>query len=75
MLGTSIEVATLKEPKIVKIPPCTQSHTKLRMKGMGISTSRSKTSGDQFVRVIVNFPNELTDEQLQLIQKLKTTGL
>jgi len=75
LLGTSIEVATLKEPKIVKIPPCTQSHTKLRMKGMGISTSRSKTSGDQFVRVIVNFPNELTDEQLQLIQKLKTTGL
>ena len=75
LLGTTVEVPTLKEPKMVKIPPCTQSHIRLRLKGMGIASNRNKTQGDQFVRVIVKYPKELTEEQLQLIYKLKATGL
>ena len=75
LLGTTVEVPTLKESKMVKIPPCTQSHTKLRLKGMGITSNRKKTYGDQFVRIVVKYPKELTEEQLQLIHKLKATGL
>ena len=75
MLGTTIEVPTLKESKMVKIPPCTQSHIRLRLKGMGISSNLNKEHGDQFVHVVVKYPKELTEEQLQLIHKLKATGL
>ena len=75
LLGTTIEVPTLKESKMVKIPPCTQSHIRLRLKGMGISSNLNKEHGDQFVHVIVKYPKELTVEQLQLIHKLKATGL
>jgi len=75
LLGTTLEVPTLKESKMVKIPPCTQSNIKLRLKGMGISSNGSKIRGDQFVRVIVKYPKELTENQLQLIHKLKATGL
>ena len=75
LLGTTVEVPTLKEPKMVKILPCTQSHIRLRLKGMGIASNRNKTQGDQFVRVIVKYPKELTEEQLKLIHKLKATGL
>lgn len=75
LLGTTVEVPTLKEAKMVKIPPCTQSHMKLRLKGMGIPRSRGKANGDQFVRVIVKYPNELTEEQLRLIHQLKVQGL
>jgi len=75
LLGTTVEVPTLKESKMVKIPPCTQSHIRLRLKGMGISSNRNKAYGDQFVRVVVKYPKELTEEQLQLIHKLKDSGL
>ena len=75
LLGTSIEIPTLTEPKMVKIPAGTQSHTRLRLKGMGIPRSRGKENGDQMVRVIVKYPKKLTEEQIQLIRKLKTKGL
>ena len=75
LLGTSIEVPTLTEPKIVKIPSGTQSHTRLRLKGMGIPRSRGKENGDQMVRVIVKYPKKLTEEQIQLIRELRTKGL
>ena len=75
LLGTTVEVPTLKESKILTIPPCTQSHTKLRLKGMGIPYGQGKMNGDQLVRVIVKYPKELTDEQLELIHKLKISGL
>ncbi|MCH8157739.1 MAG: J domain-containing protein [Nitrospinae bacterium] len=75
LLGTTVEVPTLTEPKMVKIPPGTQSHTRLRLKGMGVPRSRDKQSGDQMVRVIVKYPKELTEEQNQLIRELKAKGL
>ena len=75
LLGTTVEVPTLKESKNLTIPPCTQSHTKLRLKGMGIPYGQGKMNGDQLVRVIVKYPKELTDEQLEFIHKLKISGL
>ena len=75
LLGTSIEIPTLSEPKMVKIPAGTQSHTRLRLKGMGIPRSRGKENGDQMVRVIVKYPKKLTEEQIQLIRELRTKGL
>ena len=75
LLGTTIEVPTLRESKMVKIPPCTQSHMRFRLKGMGITSNKIKKYGDQFVRVVVKYPKDLTEEQFQLINKLKSTGL
>ena len=75
LLGTTVEVPTLKDSKMVKIPPYTQSHTRLRLKGMGILSSHKKKSGDQLVRIVIKYPKDLSDEQLQLIRKLKDTGL
>ncbi|HJO00399.1 MAG TPA: DnaJ C-terminal domain-containing protein [Nitrospinaceae bacterium] len=75
ILGTTVEVPTLTESKMVKIPPGTQSHSKLRLKGMGIPRSRGKEKGDQLVRVIIKYQKDLTETQLDLIHKLKAEGL
>jgi curved DNA-binding protein len=75
LLGATIEVPTLSDKKMVKVPPGTQSHSKLRLKGMGITKGTGKEKGDQMVRIIVKLPRTLTDEQQELIQKLKSTGL
>jgi len=75
LLGTTVEVPTLKDSKVLTIPPCTQSHTKLRLKSVGIPYNQGKSTGDQLVRIIVKYPNKLTEEQLELVHKLKASGL
>ncbi|SVB97515.1 uncharacterized protein METZ01_LOCUS250369 [marine metagenome] len=75
LLGTTIEVPTLNDSKILTIPPCTQSHTKLKLKGVGIPFHQGKKTGDQLVRVIVKYPKKLTDQQTELVHKLKIAGL
>jgi curved DNA-binding protein len=75
LLGTTIEVKTLEGSKQVKVPPATQSHSKLRLKGQGIKPHGKGKVGDQIVRVIVTYPKELSEEQNELIEQLKSTGL
>ena len=74
LLGTSIEVETLNGIKSVKVPPGTQNNSKLRLKEVGIKFS-SGTRGDQLVRIIINIPKDLTEEQIPHIQFLRDTGL
>ncbi len=75
VLGTTIEVKTLNDVKMVKVPSGTQSHSKLRLKGLGMSKGSGKEKGDQMVRIIVKLPKVLTEEQNELMLKLKSTGL
>ena len=75
LLGTNVEVKTLTGMKQVKVPPATQSHSKLRLKGLGINPSGKGKKGDQLVRIIVAYPKTLTDEQKDLIKQLQSTGL
>lgn len=75
LLGISVEVPTLNDSKFLTIPPCTQSHTKLRLKGVGIPFNQGKNIGDQLVRIIVKYPKQLTEQQLELVHKLKVSGL
>ena len=74
LLGTTIEVETLNGIKSVKVPPGTQNYSKLRLKEVGIKFS-SGTRGDQLVRIIINIPKDLTEEQIPHIQFLQDTGL
>ena len=75
LLGTTIEVKTLTGMKQVKVPPATQSHSKLRLKGLGIIPSDKGKIGDQIVRIIVTYPKTFTDEQNDLIKQLQSNGL
>ena len=74
LLGTTIEVETLSGIKSVKVPPGTQNGTKLRLKEVGIQF-KSGVRGDQFVRINVKIPKEITQEQLPHIQFLQGTGI
>jgi len=75
LLGTVKEVPTLTRPKNLKIPPGTQSHSKLRLKGLGIAHGSSGHKGDQLVRVLIKFPKELTEDQREMVLALKEQGL
>jgi curved DNA-binding protein len=74
-LGTMIEVATLEGTKKVKIPPGTQSHTKMRLKGLGIPHFQKEGRGDEYVKVIVRVPKRVNDKSKKLIEELAREGM
>lgn len=71
-LGTSVEVATLEGKTFnVKIPPGTPCDGRLRVKGHGLPHGPMGDRGDIYVRVGIQVPTELKDEQKKLMEKLK----
>ncbi|MDH3225021.1 MAG: molecular chaperone DnaJ, partial [Gemmatimonadota bacterium] len=74
-LGSKIRVGTISGNKVVlRIPPGTQSGTRFRIKGQGIT--KGGRTGDQFVEVRVQVPEALTDEQQgQLREFAEAAGL
>ncbi|QPJ63323.1 MAG: DnaJ domain-containing protein [Candidatus Nitronauta litoralis] len=73
MLGTSLDIPTLFGTKSLKVPAGTQSHSKLRMKGLGVPSALGP--GDQIVTLKAVYPKELTDKQKDLATSLKESGL
>jgi curved DNA-binding protein len=75
-LGSTIDVPTLSGgAKRLKIPPGTQSNTKIRMKGFGVPYLKGEGRGDQFVRIFVDVPKKLNARQIDLVKKLSDEGL
>jgi curved DNA-binding protein len=75
LLGTSIEVPSINGPKRVTIPPGVQSHSKVRLKGLGVPDLKKDSAGDQYVEVVINIPKKLTDKQKSLFEELKKEGI
>jgi molecular chaperone DnaJ len=61
-LGSKMKVATISGKKVVlRIPKGTQAGTKFRIRGQGIE--KEERVGDQYVEVVVEVPDELTEEE------------
>lgn len=68
ILGGEAEVPTLQGKVRIKIPPGTQSNSTFRVKGKGLLDMRSRSRGDELVKVNVEIPARLTDEQRRIIE-------
>jgi curved DNA-binding protein len=75
ILGTTIEVPTLTGTKKIKVPPGIQSQTKMRLKGCGIHHFKSAGQGDEYVKIIVPLPKQLTPRQKKLVDDLAEEGI
>lgn len=70
-LGATISVPTIENSVNLKIPAGTQSGQTFRLSGRGVKQKDGK-AGDQFVKVKIAVPKELSDRERQLIEELKT---
>ncbi|GAA4313491.1 molecular chaperone DnaJ [Compostibacter hankyongensis] len=70
--GTQVEVPTIDGKAKVKIPAGTQSGKIFRLKGKGFPVVNRYEKGDQLIHVNVWTPQELTPEEKDLLEKLKT---
>ncbi len=75
-LGTKVTVPTLDGKTMsLKVPPGTNSLTKMRLKNYGLPHANGKGRGDQYVRIIVDIPAHLNKKQKALLEELAKEGL
>ena len=73
-LGAEIEVPTIDGRIEYKIPEGTQTGTTFRMRGKGIQNVNGRGRGDQYVRVNIEVPKNLSDKQKKLLREFEETS-
>lgn len=71
-LGGEFEVPTIDGGKTrVKVPEGTQSGRRFRLQGKGMPVLRARQSGDMYVQVVVETPQNLTKKQRELLSEFE----
>lgn len=70
VLGGEVEVPTLSGEVAMTIPAGTQNNRLLRLQGRGMPQVKGKGSGDQYVRLIGQLPQDLSDKEKKLFKEL-----
>ena len=70
-LGTSVHVPTLEGKVKIKIPAGTPAGKIFRLKGKGFPEVQGYGKGDQLINVNIWTPKTLTEEETQLMHKLR----
>ncbi len=73
-LGDVVSVPTIDGDLNLKIQPGTDSGTLIRLRGKGVPHVRGGGRGDQYVRVKINIPNNLTSRQKELLKEFENEG-
>jgi molecular chaperone DnaJ len=68
-LGTVLTVETLEEPEEVTVPPGTQPGEVFRLKGLGVPVLQGRGRGDLLVKVDVDVPKRLSDDEAALLHQ------
>jgi len=75
-LGAKVEIESLEGKKfLVRVAPGTVQGSRLRIKGYGLPSGPIGSRGDLYVKLGVNVPETLTDEQKEVVEKLRECGL
>ena len=72
-LGAELIVPTLQGEALVKVPAETQTGKVFRLRGKGVKSVRSNSTGDLLCRVTVETPVKLTARQRELMQEFEAT--
>ena len=72
-LGARVRVPTVNGEVALRIPPGTQPGTTLRLRGRGV-TSADGGVGDHYVTIRVTTPENLTQEQQELLRRFATSA-
>lgn len=71
LLGTKVEIPILSGKAQLSIPAGTHTGQMFRLKGKGFPDIGGYAPGDMLVKVIIDVPNDLNDDEKQTIEKLR----
>lgn len=70
-LGATIEVPTVEGNVNLRVRAGTQSDTLIRLRGRGLYYPNSNTRGDQYVRLKIQIPTNLSRRQKEILKELE----
>jgi molecular chaperone DnaJ len=70
VLGAMLEVPTLEGKVRMRLPPGTQPGHQLRLRGKGMPRFGGYGTGDQIVTIQLEVPEQLSEDQRELVEKL-----
>ncbi len=70
MLGATIEVPVIDGFAKIKLPPGTQSGSKLRIRGKGVPSPSGTSRGDEYVVVKIVLPPRIDEKTRRLVEEL-----
>src|SRR5260370_9000814 len=70
-LGTEKTLETIDGPVTVRIPSGTQPNSLIRLKGKGVPHLRGSSRGDQYLRIKITIPKNLTSRQKELLKEFE----
>lgn len=73
-LGTELEVPTLTGPARLKVPPGTQPHEVLKLRGRGLPRLRDRGHGDACYRLVLEVPQKLSPEQRAALEAFEAAS-
>ena len=73
-LGASLQVPTIDGKIEYQVPEGTQTGTVFRMRGKGIQNVNGRGRGDQFVRVNIEVPKNLSQKQKDLLREFEASS-
>ena len=75
ILGGNIKVPTLWGDATIKIPPLTKTNQSFKLIDVGIMNEKTQKKGDEIVKILIQIPTSITDEEFYLYEKLKEINL
>ena len=70
VLGDSVDVPTLDGNVVMTVPPVARSQSRFRLKGKGLPLKEGGR-GNQYVKIMIDVPRDLSQEETELYNKLK----
>ena len=75
ILGGNVKVPTLWGDATIKIPPLTKTNQSFKLIDVGIMNEKTQKKGDEIVKILIQIPTSITDEEFYLYEKLKEINL
>jgi molecular chaperone DnaJ len=69
VFGDKIEVPIIGGKASLSIPPGTQSNTLFKMRGKGVPELHGNSDGDEFVKVVIHTPDNLSSKQKDALKE------
>lgn len=71
-LGTEMKVQTIDGSVTIRVPAGTQPGTVMRLKGRGVPRLRGAGRGDQYVKIKIMVPTNLSSRQKELLKEFES---
>jgi len=71
-LGAKIEVPTMDGMASMTIPTGTQGGQMFRLKGKGMPHLKGGGSGDQYIKIMIAIPKDISEEDKGIIRKISS---